>query len=114
MTSMTQLRSQQCNSTSTPLSNSYSPRVDDYVRWEHNGLVDEGWVYFKCDEYITIEVRVKDKPVCEYTKEEKHKKIHVLVVCYSFYWEELQYVKNRRDNDISQYKSQTGRYLDIQ
>ena len=77
-------------------------------------LVDEGWVYFKCDEYITIEVRVKDKPVCEYTKNNKHKKIHVLVVCYSFYWEELQYIKNRRDNDISQYKSQSGRYLDIQ
>ena len=92
----------------------YIPQVDDYVVWKRPGHSDEGWVYFKCDEYITIEVRVKDKPVCEYTKEEKHKKIHVLVVCYSFYWEELQYIKNRRDNDISEYKSQSGRYLDIQ
>ena len=80
-------------------------------------------MYFKCDEYITIEVRVKDKPVCEYTKNDKHKKrclmSYIKNSCmgdtrYQFYWEELQYIKNRRDNDISQYKSQSGRYLDIQ
>ena len=61
------------------LNNSYSPQVDDYVKWHHNGSVDEGWVYFKGDEYLTIEVSVKDKPKCEYTKEEKHKKVHCLV-----------------------------------
>ena len=46
----------------------YIPQVDDYVRWDHAGHVDEGWVYFKCDESISIEVAVKDKPHCEYTK----------------------------------------------
>ena len=76
----------------------YTPEVDDYVRWTRkNGSVDEGWVYFKCDETISIEVGVKDKPYCEYTKNEKHKKIHILVCCPSFLWHELEYVNNRRD-----------------
>ena len=92
----------------------YTPRIDDYVRWNHNGHVDEGWVYFKCDECISIEVRVKDKPKCEYTREEKHKKIHVLVVCQNWYWNELEYVKNRRKSNVDEYKSQEGRYLDPQ
>ena len=116
MTSLTPRPTAQCNSTSTPLSNSYSPRVDDYVRWVDSlGRVTEGWVYFHSEYYITIEVSVKDKPKCEYTKNEKHKKIHCLVVCYPQYWEELQYIKNRRDPiDIDTYKSQEGRYQDPQ
>jgi hypothetical protein len=90
---------------------SYVPELNDYVKWHHNGHVDEGWVYFKCNDYITIEVGVKNKPRCEYTVEEKHKKIHVLVVCQCWYWNELEYVKNRRPM-VSEYKSQEGRYLD--
>lgn len=99
------------------MNTTYVPRVDDYVKWNRNGSVDEGWVYFKCDEYITIEVRVKDKPKCEYTVVEKHKKIHVLVVCQHWYWNELEYVKNRRtiiENSFYEYKSQEGRYIDVQ
>ena len=42
---------------------SYTPKVDDYVKWNKQDSIHEGWVYFKCDDYITIEVRVKDK--CE-------------------------------------------------
>ena len=93
----------------------YIPQVDDYVRWNRPGMpdhVDEGWVYFKCDETLSIEVGVKDKPHCEYTKNEKHKKIHILVVCPSFLRDQLEYVKNRRDNNIDEYKSQEGRYID--
>tara|TARA_B100000927_G_C16164143_1_gene348643 strand:- start:204 stop:488 length:285 start_codon:yes stop_codon:yes gene_type:complete len=91
----------------------YIPQVDDYVRWTRkNGSVDEGWVYFKCDETISIEVGVRDKPRCQYTKEEKHKKIHILVCCPSFLWDQLEYVKNRRGVDVDQYKSQEGRYID--
>ena len=104
---MTQLHTQQCNSTSTPLNNSYSPQVDDYVRWRN----DEGWVYFVGDEYLTIEVSVKDKPD---ELVNMHKKVHCLVVCHQWYWNELQYVKNRRPPDISEYKSQENRYQDIQ
>ena len=73
----------------------YTPKIDDYVKWHHNGKIDEGWVYFKGDDYITLEAKVKDKPYCEYVKEEKHKKIHVLVVCHNWYWENLEYVKTR-------------------
>ena len=31
----------------------YDPKVNDYVVWD-KGLSgsDEGWVYFKCEEYI--------------------------------------------------------------
>ena len=82
-----------------PRDRKYIPKVDDYVRWTRStGMIDEGWVYFKCDETISIEVGVKDKPHCEYTREEKHKKIHILVCCPSYLWDELEYVKNRRDS----------------
>ena len=55
----------------------YIPQINDYVVWKDSlGRVTEGWVYFYSEHYITIEVSVKDKPKCEYTKEEKHKKIH--------------------------------------
>ena len=88
------------------LNNSYSPKLDDYVKWKN----DEGWVYFVCPDYITIEVRVKDK--CEQNIKDcpLHKKTHVLLVCYSFQWNELKYIKNRRNT----YKSQEYRYADVQ
>lgn len=76
----------------------YQPKLNDYVRWKDSlGRVTEGWVYFICDESISIEVGVKDKPHCEYTKEEKHKKTHVLVVCQNWYWHELEYIKSRQN-----------------
>tara|TARA_B100000073_G_scaffold109886_1_gene88589 strand:- start:872 stop:1153 length:282 start_codon:yes stop_codon:yes gene_type:complete len=93
---MTQLPTQQCNSTSTPLNNSYSPRVDDYVKWHHNNLIDEGWIYFVGDEYLTIEVSVKDKPD---ELVNMHKKVHCLVVCYKWDWSELEYITNRRGDE---------------
>ena len=116
MTSVTPRPTAQCNSNSTDLNNSYSPRVDDYVRWVDSlGRITEGWVYFASEHYITIEVSVKDKPKCEYTRNEKHKKVHCLVCCFPYDWKDLQYVKNRRDRiDIDQYKSQEGRYSDPQ
>ena len=86
----------------------YTPQVDDYVKWR----TDEGWVYFKGDEYLTIEVSVKDKPD---ELVNMHKKVHCLVVCHHWYWNELQYIKNRRDPiNIDSYKSQEGRYQDPQ
>lgn len=80
----------------------YTPQVDDYVKWtRHSGYVDEGWVYFVDEAYITIETAVRDKPNCEYTREEKHKKIHTLVLCHPQFWHQLQYIKNRRPDEPS-------------
>jgi hypothetical protein len=76
----------------------YKPRVHDYVIWHRDPPPSfEGWVYFVDTEYITIEIGVKDKPTCQYTANEKHKKIHTLLVCHPCYWKELEYVKNRRE-----------------
>ena len=79
----------------------YTPQIDDYVIWERStGHIDKGWVYFVDNDYITIETGVKDKPNCEYTRHEKHKKIHILVVCHNCYWDQLKYVKRRRTDDV--------------
>ena len=86
---------------------SYSPEVDDYVKWKDH----EGWVYFKCEHSISIELGVKDI-VCD--KGTCHKKNHILLVCYSFQWHELEYVKNRRETNTDGYKSQEHRYSDVQ
>jgi hypothetical protein len=34
----------------------YTPKVNDYVKWKNL----EGWVYFRDDEYITIENAPKE------------------------------------------------------
>ena len=83
----------------------YIPQVDDYVKWKNQ----EGWVYFKCDESISIELGVKDK-IC--TLGTRHKKDHILLVCYCFQWDELEYVKNRRNFNADEYKSQQYRHRD--
>ena len=84
----------------------YVPQLDDYVKWKDL----EGWVYFKCDEYITIEIGVKDK-----TDDHVHfhKKTHCCVLCFPQYWHELEYVKNRRNGDVDEYKSQRYRDADL-
>tara|TARA_B100000287_G_scaffold433891_1_gene496780 strand:- start:41 stop:346 length:306 start_codon:yes stop_codon:yes gene_type:complete len=75
---------------------SYEPEVDDYVIWDKGEYgVEKGWVYFKCDEYITIEVHVKPKPYCEHAKNDRHKMIHCLLLCNNQYWSELKYVRHR-------------------
>lgn len=74
----------------------YVPEVDDYVVWKQKHFIDEGWVYFKCSSYITIEVGTKDKPD---ELVSKHKKTHILVVCQAQYWKDLEYYLNRRSED---------------
>jgi len=74
------------------------PQVDDYVRLKSNHINVEGWVYFKDPQhYITIEIGVKPKPNCEYTREERHKYIHTLLLCYPTHWKELEYVYTRKN-----------------
>ena len=83
----------------------YVPQIDDYVKWKDL----QGWVYFKCDEYITIEIGVKDKPD---NLVQMHKKTHCCVLCFPQYWNELEYVKNRRNGE-DEYKSQQYRDADL-
>ena len=121
----------------------YDPQVGDYVKWTNSlGQVHEGWVYFKGDpvdnvkrkkegwkplsQYITIEIGIRPKTNCVYTsgKPMKHKNIHILIQCNKENWNELEYIKNRRgtssdatlveDAGIKMYKSQEGRYMDVQ
>ena len=75
----------------------YEPQVNDYVIWEKMGHEDhdKGWVYFKCDEYITIETGIKPKPPYQLAQS-KHKYIHTLLLCQCDYWHQLQYVKTRK------------------
>ena len=90
----------------------YEPEVGDYVIWDRGEYgKDEGWVYFKGDKksydlkgkehprYITIETGVKPKPKCRYTRNEQHKMIHTLLLCYESSWHQLKYIKNRRNED---------------
>ena len=94
---------------------SYVPRLDDYVVWNDSlGRVTKGWVYFVSDSYITIEIGVKCKDDENIKHCPIHKKTHCLVLCFPENWHELEYVKNRRDINIDQYKSQEGRYIDPQ
>ena len=82
---------------------SYVPIVDDYVKWRNV----EGWVYYVGEEYITIEVAVKDKPDNHVMF---HRKIHCNVVCPNWNWDELKYVTNRREPE---YKGQPYRDQDL-
>ena len=71
----------------------YTPQVDDYVKCGNH----KGWVYFVDKDYITIELSVKPKPFCEYTREEKHKYIHTLLCCFPWDWKDLEYIHTRKN-----------------
>ena len=90
----------------------YNPQVNDYVIWKRNGLLDQGWVYFVSEpidnekriknnwrpvaRYVTIEVGVREKPECQYDKNNPHKYVHILLCCYENQWKELKFVKKRK------------------
>ena len=78
----------------------YEPQVDDYVIWD-KGVDDcnEGWVYFKCEDYITIETGINPKPRCELAHS-KHRYIHTLLLCQRYNWHQLEYVKSRKKQHI--------------
>ena len=131
------------------MSEEYEPEVDDYVVWdrgEHGK--DEGWVYFKGDEvdnetrikhgwnqvarYITIETGIRPKSKCSMSKNDPHKYVHTLLLCYDSSWNQLKLIKRRNSKEIQHwsqyddvtgieedrlakmYKSQEGRPLDVQ
>ena len=70
----------------------YEPKVNDYVKWT-KGV--EGWVYFKCEEYITIEYNVRPKDELNYRACSIHANERLLVICYNNQWNRLEYVKSR-------------------
>ena len=82
----------------------YEPEVNDYVIWDKGKYgVDKGWVYFKCDEYITIETGIKPKPPDQYSKNDRHKYIHTLLLCHAPFWKDLKYVKSRKSQCPNHY-----------
>jgi hypothetical protein len=72
----------------------YLPQVNDYVKWEDNL---EGWVYFKCENYITIEQSVQLKSPENYQACPLHRNERLLVLCYQDHWNELERVGYRKD-----------------
>lgn len=71
----------------------YSPRVNDYVIWKNH---IRGWVYFKCEQYITIETLVTPKDEINYSCSPIHANNRLLILCYSNQWNELTHVKSRK------------------
>ena len=74
----------------------YTPKLNDYVKWTNSHTNIEGWVYFVDSAYCTIEIGVKDKPD---NLVYFHKKTHCCVVCYPENWKELEYIKSRDCQD---------------
>lgn len=74
----------------------YQPQLDDYVRWNRNEHIVEGWVYFVDAAYITIEIGVIPKSPKDIQHGTPHQNYHCLVLCYPQNWNELEYVKHRR------------------
>jgi hypothetical protein len=70
----------------------YEPQVNDYVKWKPH---IKGWVYFKCEDYITIETSVWEKDDENYACCSLHRNDRILVLCYQKQWSELKYVKTR-------------------
>ena len=70
----------------------YEPQVNDFVVWT-KGV--EGWVYFKCEDYITIEYSVRPKDELNLVCCPIHRNERLLVICYKEQWNQLEYLKSR-------------------
>jgi len=66
----------------------YTPTINDRVQWKDK----EGWVYFICSDYFTLELSVKPK---NDNQGSPHKKIHLLLVVYNRFYNEVQYLGKR-------------------
>ena len=74
---------------------SYVPEVNHYVYLDARV---EGWVYFKCEKYITIEMGVKPKTPENYKACSIHRNDRLLVLCYKGDWNKLKFIKSRDFN----------------
>lgn len=89
------LRFPQCVSiTEESKGSSYEPKLNDYVVWNDDKGV-EGWVYFKCKDYVTIEAQVKPKDDVNLKHCSLHRNDRLLVLCYRDSWSQLNYVRSR-------------------
>ena len=70
----------------------YEPQVNDFVVWT-KGV--EGWVNFKCEDYITIEYSVRPKDELNLVCCPIHRNERLLVICYKEQWKQLEYIKSR-------------------
>ena len=70
----------------------YEPQVNDFVVWT-KGV--DGWVYFKCEDYFTIEHSVRPKDELNYRACSIHANARLLVICYKEQWNQLEYIKSR-------------------
>ena len=73
----------------------YNPQVNDYVLW-NDGKGIEGWIYFKGEDYVTIEINVRPKDPDNYLACSIHANDRLLVLCYVNQWKELEYVRSRK------------------
>ena len=58
---------------------SYVPKVNDYVIWNHHGIIHEGWVYFVDSAYITIETGVNLNLTVSIPEK---RNISIFILCY--------------------------------
>lgn len=77
-----------------------NPQINEYVNWKPH---IKGWVYFKCNEYITIEVNVRPKDTINYQDCSLHRNERLLVICYQNQWKELKYVRKRKSKHEEEY-----------
>jgi len=75
----------------------YEPRVNDYVYWKPH---IQGWVYFKDNDYVTIECFVEPKDQENYEACSLHRNDRLLILCYKEQWNQLKY-EGHRENKYS-------------
>ena len=93
-----QLLASQMETRKDRMANEYVPKLHDYVKWHtKTGMTHEGWIFYCGEDHISIELGVTDKKFCDLTSHHKHRKNHILLVCYKYYWHQLEYVKRRKD-----------------
>jgi hypothetical protein len=67
----------------------YEPKINDRVKWKDH----EGWVYFICSDYFTLELSVRPK---NDNQGSPHKKHHILLLVYNRFYDEVQYLGHRQ------------------
>ena len=67
----------------------YEPKINDRVKWKDH----EGWVYFICPEYFTLELGIRPK---NDNQGSPHKKHHILLLVHNIFYNEVQCLGHRQ------------------